>query len=117
MCNLGKNSFDNSNGNDSQEDQGDDNLSEISQDSASSMPIPSKPKTMGKRRRKTTSSTDLPADDVRLTYAKQYFEALNSGDAPTVADMLSRISIPKVVLVSKKLSSTPDHHLPNYLEV
>lgn len=99
------------------DDQFDDSMSEISQESVDSMPIPSALKTVSKRRRKTASSTNLPADDVRLTYTKMYFEALNSGDAVTISAMLNKIAIPKVVLVSKKLTHSPDHHLPNYLEV
>lgn len=95
----------------------DDTMSEISQESTESMPIPSRPKAVHKRRRKVTSSSELPADDIRLTYPKQYFAALNSGDASTIAEMLNNIAIPNVVLVSKKLTYSTEHHLPNYLEV
>jgi len=91
-----------------------ENISDMSDDGGK---LNKSSKNPAKRRKPSSPTFDLPADDVRLTYTKKYFDSLNSGDAEIIAQTLREIAIPKTVLVNKLTNQNPEHQLPSHLEV
>lgn len=67
------------------------------------------------KRRKHVNHTVLPPDDVRLTYVKRYFDAMNTGDAKIIKSMMLELAIPKMVVVVQK--EDKDFHIARNIEV
>lgn len=70
-----------------------------------------------KRRKQRVNSIVLAPDDIRLAYPRKYFDAVNTADIAIVREMFSELAIPKVVLLSRKLTPDPEFYLPMHLEV
>lgn len=70
-----------------------------------------------KRRKLVMDTITLPEDDVRLTLAKTYVDALNTADNAVVLKMLRELTAPNFVMVNRKLTPDPEFIMPQHFEV